>query len=372
MKKRILITSSTWLHVKCFHLPYIEMFKKMGYRVDVACGGVPLELPHADRMIQLPLEKSMLSLQNWKAARILKKEIQIQRYDAIICHTSLASFFTRLAVCMLKDRPPVICTVHGYLFDEHTHFFRKLVLVGAEKLTASVTTLLLTMNGWDERYARKHKLGKKIDSIPGMGVDFSEIKNVDREEGRHLREKMHFSEEDFLLIYAAEFSKRKNHEFLLNEMTRLPEQVKLLLPGEGTLREQCILQAENLGIKDRVVFPGWVSDMPVWYAAADSVVTSSRSEGLPFHIMEAMGSGLPVVASMVKGHMDLVKEGETGLLYLPGDESGCAKQILHLLEDKKLRERLGENAQEKAKNYDITRVLPKVMDCYCQVLKEGK
>lgn len=372
MKKRILITSSTWLHVKCFHLPYIETFKKLGYRVDVACGGVPLELPHADRLIQLPLEKSMLSLKNWKAAWLLKKEIRLQRYDVIICHTSLASFFTRLAVCMLKDRPPVICTVHGYLFDEHTHFLRKLMLVGAEKLTASVTTLLLTMNGWDEKYARKHKLGKKIDSIPGMGVDFTEIKNVEQEEGKRLREKLCFSDEDFLLIYAAEFSRRKNHAFLLNEMTRLPERVKLLLPGEGALKEQCILQAENLGIKDRVVFPGWVSDMPVWYAAADCVVTSSRSEGLPFHIMEAMGSGLPVVASMVKGHMDLVKEGENGFLYPPGDETECVKKIRRLLEDKKLRNKLGKNAQEKAKSYDIARVLPKVMDCYCRVLKEGK
>lgn len=372
MAKRILITSSTWLHVKCFHLPYIENLKKMGYSVDVACGGVPMEFSGPDRKVQLPLEKSMFSLRNWKATMVLRKLLCLQKYDAIICHTSLASFFTRLAVCMLKDRPPVICTVHGYLFNEHTNFLKKALLVGAEKLTSSVTTLLLTMNSWDETFARKHHLAKRIDSIPGMGVDFTEINHMHMEDGKKLRKELHFSSSDFLLIYAAEFSKRKNHTFLLNEMQKLPKRVKLLLPGEGILREKCILQAKELGILDRVVFPGWVSNMPVWYAAADGVITSSKSEGLPFHIMEAMGSGLPVIASRVKGHTDLVKEGTTGFLYSPGDATDCMNQVYRLLENETLRKTLGNNAKEAAKAYDITRVLPKVMSCYCQILKERK
>ena len=372
MTKRILITASTWLHIKCFHLPYIAEFQNKGYQVDVACGGVHLEGITAHKKIQLSLEKSLFSLQNWKTVGILKKEIKNGRYDLIICHTSLASFFTRLAVCLVRDRPPVVCVVHGYLFGENTNLFRKALLVGAEKLMAPVTTLLLTMNRWDGIFAREHRLAHKIEMIPGMGVDFSSIRNTDEDAGKMLRKKLHVSQDDFLLLYAAEFSKRKNQIFLLREFKKLPENVKLLLPGEGGLREACIHQAKKMGIAERVVFPKWVSDIEVWYAAADAVITSSRSEGLPFHIMEAMGSGLPVIAAEIKGHTDLIRDGENGLLYPFGDGMACRKVIFRLMKDKKLREQLGNNAKRTAIAYELDRVLPEVMEHYYQVLEKSE
>ena len=372
MTKRILITASTWLHIKCFHLPYIDEFQKKGYQVDVACGGVYLEGVTAHKKTQLSLEKSLFSLRNWKTVGVLKREIKIGRYDMIICHTSLAAFFTRLAVCLIKDRPPVVYVVHGYLFGEKTNLLRKALLVGAEKLMAPVTTLLLPMNRWDEEFAKKHRLAKKIKKIPGMGVDFSSIKNTGAEAGRILREKLQISQDDFILLYAAEFSKRKNQIFLLKECKKLPENVKLLLPGEGTLRRECIARAKEMGIEERVVFPKWVSDIEIWYAAADAVITSSRSEGLPFHIMEAMGSGLPVIAAEIKGHIDLIRDGENGLLYPPGDGAACRKAIFRLMQDKRLREQLGDNARKTAMRYELDRVLPKVMRYYDQVLEKSE
>ena len=104
--------------------------------------------------------------------------------------------------------------------------------------------------------------------------------------------------------------------------------------------------------------------MAPWYAAADGAVTTSRSEGLPFNVMEAMAAGLPVAASAVKGHVDLIRDGETGLLFPYGDPTACAARLLRLAQDPDLAHRLGTQAALEVQNYSLDRVLPQVMGAY--------
>ena len=370
MARRILLTASTYSHIANFHLPYIRTLTECGYEVDVACGSKPQELPYVSRIIHLPLKKSMLSLSNFSAVKIMRKEIRSNEYALISCHTSLAAFFTRLAVLSMSHKPPVVCTAHGYLFDDTTSGLKKALLVGAEKITAPVTTLLMTMNAWDDAFARAHHLGKTIVSIPGMGVDFSAMRQPPPDECMEFRRGLGFLEQDFLLVYAAEFSKRKNHEVLLRAVAELPETVKLLLPGDGALRTDCMALAKSLGMEQRVVFPGQVHNMPLWYGIADGAVSSSRSEGLPFNIMEAMGAGLPVVASAGKGHTDLIQPGMNGLLFPSDDPAACQKQLALLLEDPDLCRRLGANAKASMEAYDLSCVMPQILDHYYAMLKQ--
>ena len=352
-------------------MPYLKTFKERGYEVDVAIGGPPVAIEWADRVIQLPLVKSMLAPANLAAVRGLRREIHRQHYDAVFVHTSLAAFFTRLALMGLRHRPRTVCVVHGYLFDDHTPPVLRLLLTGAEKLTAPVTDWLLTMNAWDDAFARRHRLGRNLRMIPGMGVDFSRLKGVDPAQAAALRRELGFSPDDFLLIYPAEFSERKNQALLLRAAAELPANVKLLLPGQGALLEDCRALARNLGMERRVVFPGQVSDIPLWLAAADAAVSSSRIEGLPFNIMEAMGAGLPVVATDIKGHADLIEDAVTGLLFPSGDIESCRAQILRLLADPALRQSLGARARASIAPYALPQAMPKVLACYDEALRSA-
>lgn len=92
----------------------------------------------------------------------------------ISVHTSLAAFFTRLAVMTCgKQRPIVMNTVHGYLFDRDTPPLKREILLAAERMTAPVTDWLLTMNRQDERIARQYRLGLHIVQTDGMGIDLA-------------------------------------------------------------------------------------------------------------------------------------------------------------------------------------------------------
>ena len=147
-------------------------------------------------------------------------------------------------------------------------------------------------------------------------------------------------------------------------MALLPEKAVLVLPGSGALLAECEALARRLEPGRRVLFPGYIADMAPWYRMADAAATASRSEGLPFNVMEAMYCGLPVVASAVKGHTDLIEDGATGLLYPYGDAKRCAACIERVMEDKALRGRMEADAAKRLHRYRIDAVLPAAMELY--------
>lgn len=368
MEPKVLFTASSWSHISNFHRPYLAEFRRLGWRVDVACGGRAVTLPEAHRHIPVPFEKSMTAPQNLSALRLLRREITREGYALVITHTALASFFTRMAVRGMAPRPRVVSVCHGYLFDDHTSAAKRALLLGAEQLTAPNTDLLLTMNDWDYQLAKHHRLSKRVANIPGMGVDFARFPPLPHGGGDALRGEFGFGTDDFLLLYAAEFSPRKNQAMLLRTLAKLPQQVGLLLPGDGAQLGRCKALAAELGLEKRVVFPGQVGDMSRWYGAASCAVSASRSEGLPFHIMEAMHMGLPVVASAVKGHVDLIEDGASGLLFPFGDEGQLAAHIRTLLDGPDICHRLSVAARQQVAQYNLPVVLPQVMAAYIKVL----
>ena len=359
MSRSVLFTASVFSHIANFHRPYLRAFQELGWQVDVACGGEVCPIPEARRLIPLPLKKSMTAPENLAAQNQLRRLIREEKYSLISTHTSLAAFFTRLAAAGLAV--PLVYTCHGYLFDDSTPPLRRLPLLGAERLTAGRTDLLLTMNRYDYALARQYRLGKSVRLIPGMGVEYPPC---DPAAGAALRQELGVTHGEFLLLYPAEFSPRKDQSTLIRAMALLPSPVRLCLPGNGELWEECKALAQTLGVADRVIFPGYVSDMAPWFAAAQCAVSSSRSEGLPFNVMEAMAAGLPLVATAVKGHLDLVEPEVTGLLYPCGDPQSCAQEVERLLADRELGERLGQAGKQAAQSYRLSVVLPQVMGEY--------
>lgn len=114
MKRKLLMTASTYSHIRNFHLPYLREFQRLGWETHVGCRGIPMDAPYIDEAIELPFEKRMQSRENLRAARLLRGKVASGRYDLIITHTSLAAFFIRLAVKGLKNRPKVINVVHRH------------------------------------------------------------------------------------------------------------------------------------------------------------------------------------------------------------------------------------------------------------------
>ncbi len=363
MGKKILFCASTQSHLLNFHLPYLKEFQEKGYEVWAAANGAR-EIPYTDHVVDIPFQKSMTSLKNLEAVFLLRKLFREQSFTAVSLHTMLASAVARAALLTLHRRPIVLNMVHGYLFGEQSGLGKWKYLL-PEKLCAHITDLTAVMNAEDFRLAQKYHLaGKRLCKVPGLGVDLQRYHPFSEEQRQNARTAAGFSETDTIILYAAEFSHRKNQEELLRGFSlSLPEcpELLLVLAGEGTLWEHCRSLAKELGISDRVRFPGHLSNMQDWYPLCDIAAASSRSEGLPFNVMEAMACGVPVVASRVKGHEDLVSPGDTGLLYESGDPAGLAQTLKQLYASSKLRNKMGTEGMRQVSSYGISAVFPQVL-----------
>jgi Glycosyltransferase len=167
-----------------------------------------------------------------------------------------------------------------------------------------------------------------------------------------VRTKLHI-EQSKIVLYAGTFSRTKGVEHLvraLPQIVRRHPDVKLVLVGSGPLEPRLRGLAERLGVTDSVVFVGRRShdQMPRLLAAADVFVLPSLNEGLPRVILEAMATGLPVVATSVGGVPELVVDGGTGLLVEPGDEEALADAVCRVLADPELAMAWGRAGREVA------------------------
>ena len=364
-KLNILYTASTDKHLLSFHRPYLCALRDHGHTVTAAAAGNGQGLPEGIAFLPVPFTKRMASLRNLRAARMLRRAVRRGRIDVVLTHTSLAAFFTRLALLGMRHRPRVVNTVHGYLFSEENPMPRHGLLLRAERLCARVTDDIVTMNREDENLAGKYALCRgRLLFTNGMGLPEDRYVTFSPEEKAAARQSLRLPPDAFVLLCAAEFSERKNQQLLLRCLDKLPEDVYLLLPGNGALLEECRFLAERLYLTERVRFPGYTDNISPYLAAADVCVSGSRSEGLPFHALEAMASGLPCVLTAVKGHVDLLNGTGAGFLTPFEKSTEMAEKLLLLKNDPALRAEMGENARRESGKYALSRVMPKLLAVY--------
>ena len=303
--KKILYVASNMQHINNFHLPYIERLREEGNTVLVMAGGEGADF-------DIPFVKSTFSLKNLLNQIKIRKIVKAEGFDSIILNTTLAAFHVRMAVPK-KKRPRVLNIVHGYLFHENGRGVKKRIYLLSEKLLRKKTDMIALMNAEDVRIAEKNSLtfGKIVNTF-GMGARVAEEKSSPES----IR-KFTGTEDSYLLGFVGELSERKNQRFLicaLPEIKIFAPKASLMLVGAGAEEKSLRALADRLGISDSVHFVGQKPNPCDYMRTFDLYVSASDIEGMPFNIIEAIGCGAPVLASMIKGHEDLIGEG-VGELY---------------------------------------------------------
>lgn len=146
---------------------------------------------------------------------------------------------------------------------------------------------------------------------------------------------------------------------------------RFVIVGDGRDGTGAVLQrlASELGIGEQVLFPGYRSDLQSVYSAFDVFMLSSRREGLPNSLLEAMAMGLPVVTTDVAGAKELVAHGQTGFVLAQGDATGLGQALLTLVEDRLLLQRMGEEGRKRVeREFSFAVRLRKIEDLYEDVL----
>ena len=167
------------------------------------------------------------------------------------------------------------------------------------------------------------------------------------------------------------FTAKKDQATLLRAVARLGERlpaVRLVLVGSGPLDADLRRLVTTLELDANVVFAGSRGDVPDLLPAFDVFALSSRFEGLPIALLEAMASGLPCVATTVGGIPEVITDGRDGLLVEPADPGGLADALSALLGDPTRRDEVGRHAARRATDFEVTGAVRQIERVYDEAL----
>ncbi len=352
----------------------MKWFKEQGWEVHVAASG-NMELPFVDRKYTIPIQRSPLSMKNMEAYRELKGIINENQYNIIHCHTPMGGVLARLAAREARKKgTKVIYTAHGFHFCKGAPLKNWMLYYPIEKKLAHYTDCLITINEEDYTLAKQRFNVPTLEHVHGVGVDTEIFQPISENDKAVLRKSFGYKPDDFLLFYAAEFNENKNQQMLIKALALIKEEVpnaKLLLAGEGALQDQCNELAKSLNIPHMIDFLGFRKDIPEILPMCDVAVASSLREGLPVNILEAMACGLPVVASVNRGHRELVIEHKNGWIVKPTNIEGFSNKLKLLAASEDIRRQLGMTGREMIVNtFSVQRILNEKSRIYQSNMKE--
>lgn len=296
----------------------------------------------------------------------------------------IISFWLKIVRVLRKIEPDIVHSqgmgMPGFLAKK---FFKKPYLVwerGTEVyspgLFARLLSKLVLRNAnavialtKDMKREMQRTCKRDILVIPN-GIDLERFENLPPDV---MRGQLQVRAGERLVLFVGRFRPEKGARYLIEAMETIRQKnqpVRLILIGEGGEEEALKLLVRQLNLGDYIDFLGQIpnEEVPRYMAAADVFVLPSLSEGFPNVILEAMASGLPIVATKVAGLAEIIKDGENGFLVEPENPEQIALKVLLLLEDDDLREKISGNNKERVKDYTFEKVIASIEQVYQKVV----
>ena|SRR5688572_17158158 len=358
----------------------------MSYFADQA-GVKPLYIPEMSREISL---KDAVT--TWKLFRLLQRE----RPDIVHTHTAKAGTVGRIAgllyrwltpgVFIGRPRPcKFVHTYHGHVFHSYYGRLRTQMFLTIERVLAKLVTdrIVVVSEQQREEINETFSVGKAGQfRVVRLGLELGVF--ADHAKRRALfRQELGIDDNVILVGIVGRLTEIKNHEMFLETVARVDsDNVRFVVIGDGALRASLEEQARSLGLEKTVIFAGGRKDPEYFYPALDIVALTSRNEGTPLTLIEAMANARPVIATLVGGVVDLLgnvaqdgpyKICERGIGVLPDDDEAFAAGLGRLIEDKSLQNELGRRGFEFVdRNYRRERLLEDVKNLYGELLNRER
>lgn len=390
MNKRAMLVANSASMIDHFNRDNIKILKTMGYTVTVAANFREGNSSSNERIaefekelteqgieiIDLPIPRKVYQLNNmFKSISKLKKYLADKPCDIIHTQTPFGGVIGRLAARKYRrtGSTKVIYFVHGFHFFKGASVKNYLIYYNIEKYLAKFTDCLITLNHEDYEAAQRFPAGS-VEYVPGVGIDTDHIRHITTDAVKK-KKSLGISEDKKVILTVAELIPRKNIEGSIRAFAGMKtDNCILLICGKGELMNSLKSLCESLGISDSVIFAGYRTDILEIYKIADIFLFTSYQEGLPVAIMQAMSSGLPVIASDIRGNRDLIMASDKtddnfNCLVNADDINTFSDKLDYLLCNPDLCSRLGENnAAICRRHFDIAIVHNQMKKIYNNIL----
>lgn len=294
---------------------------------------------------------------------------RIPRLKLDVLHTHHPFLLGRTAIGFAdRLRIPLVFTFHTQ-YEQYAHYIpfqKKLVQAVGRRLVvdyASRCDLIICPSPvMREVIERDYRISTPLEVLPNA-IDLSSFENV---EGTASRKALGFSDQEVVALYAGRIGLEKNLEFLLRSFARVDcPRARLAIVGDGPVLGSLRKLASELGLTNRVRFTGRIdyAQMPGYYAAADFFAITSTTEVKPLVVLEALASGLPVVAVAACGTQDTLTHGRDGLLS-ECDQPAYTALLQQAFSQAEQRRKMGEQARLTAREFAIGPYVRRLTDLY--------
>lgn len=355
-----------------FLRPWMKALRDEGHDVEVACArGRHFDLLAREgyRMWEVPVARRFNPLANLRAFWMLYCLIRQGGFTVINTHSPVASAIGRLAAWLAGARN-IVYTVHGFYFHDGTPKAARGVMIAIEWLLGRITSSFMFVSEEDRLTALRTGIARdeSATSTINNGVDMTRFRPRETAEtagqrrivgiaGRIVKEKGY---REFLAMAKEVASQRDDVDFMV---------VGDCLPSDrDQFGEEFKRRAQEAGMAPRIHFTGHTSEVEKYLRQMNIFVLPSYREGFPVSVLEAMATGLPVVASAIRGCREAVAHGETGLLVEPRNARALTESVLFLLDSPDFAARMGEAGRRRAvKLYEESVVAGR----YAEALREA-
>jgi glycosyltransferase involved in cell wall biosynthesis len=287
------------------------------------------------------------------AALTLGKAIRAFRPDVVHCHNPGMAAIGGLATRRGR-RVAALTSVHGVVDNDYTAAARVLRLAGLPVVACGRTVA-----------AALERNGVRLRATVVNGISPAPVA-ADR---AALEEEWQITPGRKLVVLVGRLAPGKDQTVAIRAVAGVPDAV-LVLVGDGSMRQHLEHEARRAAVADRVVFAGPRRDARAIVAAADVAVSSSRSEGLPLAVLEALAGGTPLVATDIPGNREVLGRGNCALIVAPGDAKAMGDALRRVLENPGLAQELAAAGRELAGAYTDDAMIDAYSRLYHELLAE--
>ncbi len=290
----------------------------------------------------------------------VKKIISTEKIDLIHAHGTRANSNTFYSAKALKI--PLIYTVHGWSFHPDQNKVIKLIRTLSERFLVRVSnkTICVSESNLTEG-KRNFPMSNAVVIVNGINKDKFDPDKIYPD----IRKEFEIGLDEVVVGYIARITHQKSPLTFLRSIADVPSRAKYLIVGNGDLKPQMLQLAEELNLKNKLIFLDFRKDIPAILNSIDIFCLPSLWEGLPIALLEAMAMRKAIIASEIDGITDLIINNENGLIIPPLDIKKLALALELLITDKSFRNKLGKQAELTVKkNYNITTMTRKIQDLY--------
>jgi glycosyltransferase involved in cell wall biosynthesis len=305
----------------------------------------------------------------WKLYRYLRSS----DYTVVHTHTTKAGFVGRIAAA-LAGVPIIVHTAHGFAFHEGSPWWKKAACTLLDRIASLGCRKVIAVSHFHLNWGRKLGIAaaEKIVAIPNGIPDPAK---PDAAQIARIREAWGIRPGQTAILTPGRLAPEKGLEDLIDalggiDMTRR-QSLRLLIAGDGNLREALQQRVLRLGIEDQVQFLGFQDDIPALLCAADLVVFPTWREGLSIALLEAMAQGRPIITTAIGSNIEVTRNGEGARIVPPGAPPQLGDAIVQLAADPESRRLLAARARQiYLDHYTLDRMLGDYYALYKELFEE--